>query len=107
MGHLIFLALHLAALLFVLPALFVTIPLHVLFAWRGAAPATATAGAEGFTWPCPFCREQIKRGSTVCRWCRMPVSDDDSVNEAVKARMARGERILPIVPDSESDRPQS
>lgn len=91
MGHVLFAVLHGGALLFYLPGLFATLPLHIIYAVISRKPPGAAEAPAGFTWPCPFCKETIQRGSTVCRWCRMPVSDDDRVNETLKARLARGE----------------
>lgn len=96
MGHVLFILLHLAALLFFIPGLFVTLPVHIVYAFMAKKGSGATPAPAGFTWPCPFCKETIQRGSTVCRWCRMPVSDDDRVNEALKERLARGETVARV-----------
>lgn len=70
MGHLVFLVLHAIAILFGVVLLFVTVPLHLIYA------ATRRSAKRGPPEPsarthnrCPACQEFVLKGANVCRFC--------------------------------------
>lgn len=70
MGQLIFLVLHLAALMFGAVWLVVTIPLHLIYnAVRGNRPEEADHPAPWTHVKCPACAELIRKEARVCRHC--------------------------------------
>jgi predicted amidophosphoribosyltransferase len=82
-GHLLFLILHVCALLFGMLALLVTIPLHLIYAVVRSKPTPS-----GWTHTvCPYCREYVHREASVCPHCRRELVPD-SVRKA-QARAAR------------------
>lgn len=71
MAHFILLVLH-AAALFVLPwALFVTVPLHLIYANNGAARARRLAQepTPETHVRCPDCRELVRMDARKCKHC--------------------------------------
>lgn len=81
MGHLVFILMHLGALLFWLPALFVTIPLHVIYA------ATRKAAPNGLK--CPDCKEVVDREARVCKHCGAQL-----VPESEMPPLGLGDRLM-------------
>ena len=76
MGHLLLLILHAIAALFFWPALFVTVPLHLIY---GISASSASARARSAPNPrthvkCPWCRELVDREASVCPHCRKEVT---------------------------------
>jgi len=73
MGHAIFIVLHLLAVAFGAVLLFVTIPLHLIYAVnRRTAKGVATAqpGPSARTHNhCPDCQEFVLKSANVCRFC--------------------------------------
>ena len=68
MGHAIFLALHLGAILFGAVLLVVTIPLHLSYAvLRGRQ--TGAAHDQAPQVHCPACRELVRHDATLCKHC--------------------------------------
>jgi hypothetical protein len=61
--------LHLAAMIFYLPALFVTIPLHIIVAVleQRKDPAQPTPDTHV---RCPDCREVVRKDARICKHCR-------------------------------------
>lgn len=76
MGHFLFLVLHLIALFAGGVLLFLTIPLHVIYAYmrsRGEAAAraqAATTPSPATHVRCPDCKELVLKEATVCKHCR-------------------------------------
>jgi len=69
MGHLIFVVLHLGAVLFAPVLLVVTLPLHLIY---GAISGRKTSGEEVSQRThvrCPACRELVRRDAAVCKHC--------------------------------------
>lgn len=78
MGHFIFLILHFIAVMFGFVALFITIPLHLMYASsRKTAKNTTklmrstvnTKQDEGERVRCPDCKELILKEAIVCKHC--------------------------------------
>ena len=61
--------LHLAAVIFYLPALFVTIPLHIIVAalQQRKDPEQPTPDTHV---RCPDCRELVRKDARLCKHCR-------------------------------------
>jgi hypothetical protein len=77
MGHLIFLILHVVALLFLAWALVVTIPLHLIYGAmmsRSKSPPDDELLARGIMRRCPQCAELIKREAVKCKHCGAELS---------------------------------
>ena len=64
MGHLIFLVLHVLALLFGAVFLFVTIPAHLIY----AAVASRRPNWDTHL-RCPDCKELVRKEANVCKHC--------------------------------------
>lgn len=70
MGHALFMILHVIALIFGAVLLFVTIPLHLIYAVnRRSAKRTPDAPSARTHNHCPACREWVLKGASVCRFC--------------------------------------
>jgi hypothetical protein len=76
MGNVLFMVLHLAAVLFGLWALVITIPLHLLYAAVGDKEASAkrerSRAADDKSYEhriCPACAELVRRDARVCKHC--------------------------------------
>jgi len=69
MGHILFLLLHLAAVVFFMAALWVTIPLHIIYLAVTAAHPPADAPDKDELRKCPFCAEQIRKEAVKCKHC--------------------------------------
>lgn len=78
MGHLVFFVMHVIALLFATLALWITIPLHLIYgaaSARSRAQPTPQAAADGaHPHPsthvhCPDCAELVLKQAKVCRFC--------------------------------------
>lgn len=80
MGHLVLLAIHGAAALFFWPALFVTIPGHLVYGVMASGASArerereARTTADAQLRACPKCAEQIQRAASVCRFCGAEVA---------------------------------
>lgn len=74
MGHLIFIILHILALLFGAVALFVTVPMHMIYTVvkqrSGATPTSQPEAPDDRTHHrCPECRELIRKDASKCKHC--------------------------------------
>ena len=71
MGHLVFIVLHLIALFAFAGALFVTIPLHIIYALqtRRAAAVDPEGPTPETHVRCPDCRELVRKDANVCKHC--------------------------------------
>jgi hypothetical protein len=69
MGHIVFLLLHFIALLFGAVALFVTIPLHLIYAATRSRKVDPAAPSGRTHTHCPDCREFVLRDAIVCKHC--------------------------------------
>jgi hypothetical protein len=81
MGHAMFLFLHLVCFFLVMPALLVTVPLHLIYGvMRGRAPAGTAevqdmgprdnqAGLRN----CPECREVVRTDAKRCKHCHAQI----------------------------------
>lgn len=74
MGHLVFVVLHVIALLFGALALVITIPAHLIYAAIGSSSARGAAPALDAPSPkthvrCPSCRELVRMDATKCKHC--------------------------------------
>jgi ribosomal protein L40E len=87
MGHFGFICLHLAALLFFAVALFVTVPLHIVYSILAgrSGPASATRATHVI---CPTCRELVHKEATKCRHCGQAL-----VPESVQFAQQRTDRV--------------
>jgi hypothetical protein len=68
MGHLVFLLIHVAAVLFFPLALWVTLPLHLIYGVVGGS----RRGDSPSPWThvrCPDCKEVVRNDARVCRHC--------------------------------------
>lgn len=80
MGHVLLIVLHIVAAFAFWPALFVTLPLHLVYgimsARSSAAEDAATQAREAaeLLRPCPKCAESIQRAAVVCRYCGSTVA---------------------------------
>ena len=61
--------LHLGAVLFYWPALFITIPLHILVNVIRSRP-TAEQPTPDTHVHCPDCRELVRKDAKICKHCR-------------------------------------
>lgn len=72
MGHIVFLFIHLIALLFLPMALFVTIPAHLIY---GAAGSRREPRPNNRTHTrCPQCDEIVLRNASICKHCKQPLT---------------------------------
>lgn len=72
MGHVAFIFLHLIVLLFWMPALVVTIPLHIIYGFMTASEwrkQVAEANEARMHVRCPQCRELVRRDAVKCKHC--------------------------------------
>jgi hypothetical protein len=70
MGHVLFILMHAAAALFFAFALFITIPLHVLYAAMSGRRAPAADVPSPLTHVrCPDCKEFVQNEASKCRFC--------------------------------------
>jgi len=60
--------LHIIASIFFAPALFVTIPIHILIAMNKTKSDNEAINSND-TKKCPYCAELVKKEATVCRYC--------------------------------------
>lgn len=67
MGHIVFLVLHLLAILLGFVLLFVTIPAHLIYS--AARSRRSTESDRGDTTRCPTCREVVRRDASRCKHC--------------------------------------
>lgn len=80
MGHIVFLGLHLLAILFGIVGLVVTIPLHIIYA---AIPKKNVWDNWKPTKQCPYCKQKIDKTASKCPYCQewMPQQEEDSLEE--------------------------
>lgn len=79
MGHLIFVVLHVVAVLFGLVFLVVTIPAHLIYAAVSSRPAPEGAPTPQTHVLCPDCKELVRKEARVCKHCGcklVPVVDE-------------------------------
>jgi hypothetical protein len=72
MGHLIFVALHVVAILFGFALLMLTIPAHLIYGAvksRNAPQESANAPTPRSHVKCPDCRELVQKEANVCKHC--------------------------------------
>ena len=69
MGHLIFIVLHLIALLFGAILLFVTIPAHLIYIAMKSKKRDPNAPTPWSHVRCPDCKELVLKEATVCKHC--------------------------------------
>jgi hypothetical protein len=69
MGHLIFLVLHVLALLFGPVLLFITIPAHLIYAAVGSRKREPNTPHPDTHVRCPDCKELIFKEAKVCKHC--------------------------------------
>lgn len=75
MGHVLLFALHVIAIFFYWPALFVTMPAHLVYGIMTAQSDKAERAQEqardaaALLRPCSKCAEPIQRAAVVCRYC--------------------------------------
>lgn len=67
--HLIFVLLHLAAFLFLTPALFLTVPLHLLVAVLSQRNGKVPAPTPSTHVRCPDCQELVLMQAKRCKHC--------------------------------------
>jgi hypothetical protein len=67
MGHVLFLLMHVAAVLFFPLALWVTLPLHVVYAAMGGRREGAPSPWTHVR--CPDCKELVLKQARVCKHC--------------------------------------
>jgi hypothetical protein len=68
-GHFLFIVLHIIALVFFAVALFVTIPLHLIYAaFGGRKPAESTPSPKTHV-RCPECKEPVLNEARRCKHC--------------------------------------
>lgn len=71
MGHLLFIVMHLMAALIFAWLLFLTIPLHLIYAAtksRGSRPSADSPGPDTHV-RCPDCRELVRMDAIKCKHC--------------------------------------
>lgn len=86
MGHVVFVVLHLIALLFMMGALLLTIPLHVIYAVLAGRSKPAAAPASIATEPqrtCPACAEPVQRAAFRCKHCGVSIVAEE-VKRAIR-----------------------
>ena len=72
MGHLLFIILHIVAVIFGFAFLLLTIPLHLIYAaLKGRKPAIAGPRAPDprYETKCPQCAEIVLKDARVCKHC--------------------------------------
>jgi hypothetical protein len=93
MGHVLFILLHLVAVFFGLFLLFLTIPLHLIYAvLSGRSSTPAPAPAVDAPRPethvrCPECRELVRRDARKCKHCGTGLTPQPA--EQIEARADR------------------
>lgn len=87
MGHVLFIVLHVIALLFFAAALFVTLPLHAIYSVVGGrSPPTGPTPLTHVQ--CPTCKELVHKDAAKCRHCGQGL-----VPESVRFAQQRAERV--------------
>lgn len=70
MGHLVLLIMHVAALLTAPAALFLTIPLHLIYGTTGRKGQPEAESPNPSTHVrCPDCRELVRKDASICKHC--------------------------------------
>lgn len=69
MAALLFVALHLLAVFFFWPGLFVTVPAHLIYDVLVRKKASPQSEGTGSLLPCPKCARLIQSGATYCPHC--------------------------------------
>jgi len=68
MGHVMFVILHIIAVLFGLIGLFITIPLHIIYTVvSGGNKSTPINKSK--TRKCPYCKETVLKEAVICKHC--------------------------------------
>lgn len=65
-----FWVLHIAAVLFYLPALFLTIPLHIITSMMAGRTVETEAPTPETHVRCPDCKELVRKDARICKHCR-------------------------------------
>jgi uncharacterized paraquat-inducible protein A len=80
-GHLVFFMLHLAALLLAPVGLFVTLPVHLVYAAVSARkPVEPTPQTH---MRCPDCRELVRKDANVCKHCHCKLTPEKASPDIV------------------------
>lgn len=93
MGHLLFLVLHVGALLFGVVGLVVTIPLHLIYGVLSGRSAKTSAEDDGPQVRCPDCRELVRADARKCKHCGstlQPTPVDDGKTDSAARNLALG-----------------
>ncbi len=90
MGHLLFLILHVIAILFGMILLVLTIPLHLIYAVlsRRSAVADKEAPRPETHVRCPDCKEMVLFEANVCKHCGAKLTPQSEVRAGAKAAWA-------------------
>ncbi|MBA3505473.1 MAG: hypothetical protein H0T80_06780 [Betaproteobacteria bacterium] len=97
MGHVLFLILHVLAILFGMILLFLTIPLHLIYSIIGRRPANAPRPDAHVR--CPDCKEFVLNEANVCKHCGTKLMPQSKVRAAAKAADPRdGEGLSRFLP---------
>ncbi|MES2959779.1 MAG: hypothetical protein V4792_16440 [Pseudomonadota bacterium] len=79
MGHLLFIFLHLVAVIFAGVGLFITIPGHLIYAAvRGNKPEEPAQPSPRSHVKCPDCREFVMKDARKCKHCGAPLIPQNS-----------------------------
>jgi len=68
MGHVIFVILHILAVLFGLIGLFITIPLHIIYSVVSGNNKSVKKTTQK-TRVCPYCKEEVIKEALICKHC--------------------------------------
>jgi hypothetical protein len=88
MGHLVFLVLHVAALMFGMAFLMLTIPLHLIYSLVATRSPARSDEDDGAHVRCPECRELVRADASKCKHCGStlkPVPVNDGKADAASA----------------------
>lgn len=76
MGHVIFVILHILAVLFGLVGLVITIPLHLIYAVVSNKNKPVDVSK---TRVCPFCKETVLKEAIICKHCGKDLPEEKQV----------------------------
>ena len=97
MGHVIFIILHIIAFLFGLVFLFITIPLHIIYAVIVNKDKEQITSEKIRNRICPFCGETILKIAIVCKHCGKDlekVEEEVEIEDCPKCKHYRKRMIL-------------